>query len=403
MQKGPFGKGSAGGVTSRFDTRISMLAASASPVTVYLLAMGLAAQTFHMVEHFGQLYEHLPIPIGLGWTIKQSAGIIYFLNLEWNHWAFNTLYLILLAYVFLALRFYSKDSTARQIKWAFWAFTVGFAIQIWHEVEHTVRIDQFLTTGCTPCKGVLGNYFDGIYLHFTLNSLVYLFPLVAFLGYGFHRRIRASYSNSALGLASPAEATTRRLPRVNLSLTRATVLFFSAYLLVGATLLQLFHMVTDIPQLSQHAFLGLSITGSQWTDSTFDLTYLFVIGVIFISLRLFLVEGLTGWKKFAAYAFGVSFFTGVYLVTDDLVRILQYTTTKCTSCYGILGFYLDPAYQHFVLNLVVFVGPIAALLAFKYYSLLTPKIIQENPNESPVRTKRASKGKSKGSPALPTS
>jgi hypothetical protein len=338
-----------------------------------------------MAEHFAQLYEHLPAPIGLGWSIKASAGIVYFLNLEWNHFLFNLLYLLLLGYVFVAFRFYSKDSNAREPRWAFWAFSIAFFVQIYHAFEHTVRINQFLTTGCTPCKGVLGNYFDGIYLHFAFNSFVYFLPLLAFLGYGFHRRIRASYSSETLGLASPAEASTHKVRRPNLSLARATVLFFSAYLLIGAILLQVFHMVSGIPQLA------LTISGAAWTDLTFDLTYLVVIGAVFISLRLFLTEGLTGWKKFGAYAFAASFFISVYLVTDDLVRILQATTTKCVSCVGILGTFLDPVYQHLGLNLLVFAGPVITLFAFRYYSLLSPRIIERNPGGPRMGAKAGSR------------
>lgn len=370
LKSGPLGKEPAGGINSRLSLQFSTLAANASPITIYLLAMGLAAQTFHMTEHFGQLYQHAI----LGWSIKASAGIVYFLNLEWNHFTFNLLYLLLLGYSFVALKFYRRDSLASQVQWAAWAFTIAFIVQIYHTFEHTVRINQFLSTGCTPCPGILGRYVDGIYLHFVLNSMVYVLPLAAFLGYGFHRRIRASYTDNALGLAGPADVGGRQLRRVDLSLVRATILFFSAYLVIGATILEASHIIAGFPQLYQHA-IGSIIPNSAWTDLSIDLTYLVVIGLVFISLRLFIFEGLTGLKKFAAYSFATSFFVSVYLVTDDLVRILQYAATSCSSCSGIFGTVIDNAHQHLGLDLLVLIGPITTLFAFRYYSLLSPRMI----------------------------
>lgn len=54
---------------------------------------------------------------------------------------------------------------------------LGFLLQGYHVVEHTVRMGQFFQLGCTPCPGILGWYVDLVYLHFTTNTATWLLPL----------------------------------------------------------------------------------------------------------------------------------------------------------------------------------------------------------------------------------
>lgn len=64
--------------------------------TLYLFTIGLIVETFHITEHTAQVYQHA----WLGWPISDAHGIIFFLDLEWNHFIFNSLYWIFLLVVF---------------------------------------------------------------------------------------------------------------------------------------------------------------------------------------------------------------------------------------------------------------------------------------------------------------
>ncbi len=169
----------------RTTHHIWAVAASAKRSTVYVFTFALVAQTFHIVEHVAQVYQHAI----LGLSIQESHGILFFLDFEWNHLVFNALYFALLAVVFFQCKFYKTDGPVGEKPLMGLVFNAGFLISGWHVIEHVVRIIQFYQTGCTPCKGILGWFFDGVYLHAFYNTLVYILPLMAFLGYGFHLRL----------------------------------------------------------------------------------------------------------------------------------------------------------------------------------------------------------------------
>lgn len=134
-----------------------------------VLALALILQFFHLIEHAAQVYQHwwLALPI------KESKGILFFLDLEWNHLAFNALYLIFLFAAWFLLRG-NLPRGSRRLLFA------GAAIQSYHTVEHGVRIVQHLQTACEPCTGILGRYVDGVYLHFAFNAVVFALPLLVF-------------------------------------------------------------------------------------------------------------------------------------------------------------------------------------------------------------------------------
>lgn len=164
---------------------ISAVAANARRTTIYAFALAMLLQTFHIIEHVAQVYQHAI----RGLSIPESHGILFFLDLEWNHWIFNTLYFALLAVVFFQCNFYKTNEAVNEKRVTRLAFTAGFLIQGYHVVEHSVRMTQFLQKGCTPCPGILGQLLDGVYLHAIFNTMVYILPLIAFVSYGFHLRV----------------------------------------------------------------------------------------------------------------------------------------------------------------------------------------------------------------------
>jgi len=138
---------------------------------LWFFAATLLVQFLHYIEHLAQVYQHwwLSLPI------KESKGILFFLDLEWNHFVFNFAYLVLLVVFFwFLLRKVSSRAVMRFL-------IAGTLIQGYHSIEHAIRIWQHIQTACEPCKGILGWYIDGVYLHFAFNTLVLALPLVAFI------------------------------------------------------------------------------------------------------------------------------------------------------------------------------------------------------------------------------
>lgn len=138
--------------------------------TASIFVLALLVQALHEVEHVAQVYQRL----WLGMGPQQAHGILFFLDVEWNHFLFNLGYLLLLSLVALYLLIHPTFAREQLGKKLFWT---GFFIQAYHVVEHTVRMGQFFELGCTPCPGILGWYFDLAYLHFAFNTAALLLPL----------------------------------------------------------------------------------------------------------------------------------------------------------------------------------------------------------------------------------
>lgn len=147
----------------------------AKVTVVALLLSALLVQTFHEIEHIAQFYQRW----WLGAGPQEAHGILFFLDVEWNHFVFNALYFLLLAWVLFFLLFDPQFQSLGQRhigRVGLGFFVSGFLIQGYHVFEHTVRMGQFFQLGCTPCPGILGWYFDLVYLHLTLNSATLLLP-----------------------------------------------------------------------------------------------------------------------------------------------------------------------------------------------------------------------------------
>jgi hypothetical protein len=149
---------------------------------IWLFAGALVFQAGHMVEHIAQLYQYLI----LWYPITEAHGIIFFLDLEWNHFTFNFFYLLALFWAAWELHLLAA---LRGRKTLLVIFVAGAVTQIFHTLEHTARIGQFLQTACTPCQGIAGWFVNGIYLHFGLNAIALVFPAIVFFGLGLHRQI----------------------------------------------------------------------------------------------------------------------------------------------------------------------------------------------------------------------
>lgn len=139
-----------------------------------LLITTVLVQGFHIVEHILQVMQK-----SLG--IAPAHGLIGAFNLEWVHFTYNAVYLILLGILFVVIavkRVFPSHIPYRVPLLS--AFLFLITAQGYHVVEHTVKLQQHLATGMEGTPGLLGAHFDLVWFHFFLNVAVYV-PLFCVL------------------------------------------------------------------------------------------------------------------------------------------------------------------------------------------------------------------------------
>jgi hypothetical protein len=82
---------------------------------------------------------------------------------------------------------------------------VSFVFQVWHSIEHVVKMYQFIQTGLNGTPGILGYWIPVVYLHLGYNTLLFAPIVVAFFVGGFHMRSAQVLSRALRGR--------RRVPR----------------------------------------------------------------------------------------------------------------------------------------------------------------------------------------------
>jgi hypothetical protein len=144
--------------------------------------IALVLQGAHHLEHVTQIFQWWY----LGLLPPMSKGIVFFLDLEWNHFIFDTslFFALVLGSLFLARKLWKSGHSIDRFGGTL--LISALLIQGWHAVEHTVRIVRHVDTGCEPCRGII----DSVYgiplipLHFWFNVFALTLPLLAFVWYG---------------------------------------------------------------------------------------------------------------------------------------------------------------------------------------------------------------------------
>ena len=143
----------------------------------------LIIQGFHETEQAIQVFQRFVL------DIADAKGLLgQYFDQEPLQFAYNVLFFLLLISV------YTLSGAHRPQIWTrgtttWWLLTVAAIIQGYHVVEHIFKIWQFVEYGRDGTPGILGNALHLVWLHFALNTAVYL-PLIAayWLG-GFHRHL----------------------------------------------------------------------------------------------------------------------------------------------------------------------------------------------------------------------
>jgi len=155
----------------------------------------------HELEHIVQVIQRYA-GIGSGfWNNPKGAGILgTWIDIEPVHIAYNGIFLFLIALCFWLGGF--LRSLASRHPFTFWIMSFALFFEAYHFVEHIFKILQFIDTGMNGTPGILGHFFNLVWLHFTYNTIAYLPLLLVFFIDGYHQSAMAALSN-ALRIGRP--------------------------------------------------------------------------------------------------------------------------------------------------------------------------------------------------------
>jgi len=140
----------------------------------------LILQGFHEMEHIVQVVQRTMLGIGNGAGMLGSA-----FDVEPVHMIYNLAFLALIGAVYAGCRRDRSVIPARPDA-VMRLLQASFVFQIWHTVEHTVKMYQYFQTGLNGTPGILGYWIPVVYLHLGYNTLLYVPIVVAFFMGGFH-------------------------------------------------------------------------------------------------------------------------------------------------------------------------------------------------------------------------
>lgn len=148
------------------------------PIKEWALLGALALQGLHFVEHIAQVAQRSFLDLPEAHGILGAA-----LDIEWVHFAYNLALLAVLWGLLFAYRLHRRPGWTERTHWYHLAFLFAGTLQLYHMVEHSVKVAQHVTTACASCPGLLGTAVDLIWLHFLINLLVLVPMAVAVIGF----------------------------------------------------------------------------------------------------------------------------------------------------------------------------------------------------------------------------
>lgn len=153
-----------------------------------VLFVSFLVQSFHMVEHFLQLFR-----VFVDGVPSRGGLVGPRVEAEWVHLIYNSLFLAGMGAVVMARAagWGPKASTADSVLGA------GVILQGYHLVEHVVKVVQHVTTGAKVNPGIAGEFTNLVLLHFGLNSAIYIALVFAGSAYIF-RSLKLSHKTRSV-------------------------------------------------------------------------------------------------------------------------------------------------------------------------------------------------------------
>lgn len=161
--------------------------AGSSLTAAVIFAVAIFYQILHHFEHLTQFYQYWYL--GMPSTISQ--GVLFWLDLEWNHFLFDSAYFVGLFIATLVFVRHEWQRGKRLDRFGAFLLLSMNLVQGWHAVEHTYRIVHHVQIGCSPCPGIIDTIFGIplITLHFWFNVFALTLPLMAFWWFGMPERL----------------------------------------------------------------------------------------------------------------------------------------------------------------------------------------------------------------------
>jgi len=148
----------------------------------------LAVMLAHELEHLIQVGQKEVVGATCPNDCRGALGFIF--DIEWVHFAYNVSIFVAVGALIAFFRLREPFLLG------------GLALQGYHVVEHSLKLEQWLTNGHrSPTPGILGEHFSLVELHFVLNTAVFALVLTGYLRLGLHRALWGLKSPARLALA----------------------------------------------------------------------------------------------------------------------------------------------------------------------------------------------------------
>jgi len=166
-------------VGARSATLAGAAAPAAGAMPAFLLLV--LVQGFHEIEHVVQVVQRLALGIPNGNGVVGSLA-----DVEPVHVAYNTMYLALLAIVYVRLGLLGSGPSPHG-RLVTGLLTFALAFQMWHELEHVFKLVQYVALGVNGTGGILGQGPGAVapvapipLLHLAYNTVAYVPALAAY-------------------------------------------------------------------------------------------------------------------------------------------------------------------------------------------------------------------------------
>ena len=152
--------------------------ATLAGIKQWALLGAVALQGLPFVEHIARVIQRFFLDLPEAHGILGSA-----LDTEWVHFAYNLALFLVLWGLVLAYRLHHRRSWIERLRWYHLMLVSVATLQLYHMVEHIVKVAQHVTTDCASCPRLLCAMLDLVGLHLFINLLVLVPMTIAVAGF----------------------------------------------------------------------------------------------------------------------------------------------------------------------------------------------------------------------------
>lgn len=142
-------------------------------------------QTFHGLEHTIETVQLQLLDHGEAHTLLNGV------DFEWLHFGANALLLYGLVAVVVGAGPAARAGWRAERRWGWWAMVAAVGVQGYHVVDHTWRLIEYVASGGDDPTGTLTRWVDPVWFHWTINHVVLVGMICAFVGLRLHRVVLA--------------------------------------------------------------------------------------------------------------------------------------------------------------------------------------------------------------------